>query len=167
MITNGNNEENVLDFSNNTETEQLTPGYRSVRFYNKEEKPFHVGTTKNGTSLLKLYVGNKGGSFYYESIHLTPKALPKLKSLYFALFKQPLTQSFKTIEELCEHLNDKFLEKYNENSYFNLKLQGEYSNQGVVFCQLPFNVTFITDSNFKERDFTTNEMDFYIKKANI
>lgn len=158
-------EKNNLNFNGEI---PITPGYRKMKFggiYNGENKqPFEKGSTSTGTEVIIVYLSNESGACYKDSFFLTPKARPKLLGVYFQLFGKALTESFNSVEEMVEFLNNKYNGKYAENDYFNMKICGEISNQGTLFCQLPFSGAIIKDPNFVERDFTTEEEKIFVRQ---
>jgi len=169
---NVNNEEknkDILDFGSKIEDKSIKPGFRKLKFggvYAEEtKKPFEAGVTTSGNNLIKLYLTN-GIYCIYDSLFLSAVAIPKLKNLYFELFNEQLTQKFGSIQELVNHLNQKFEEKYPENPEFHVKLTGEVMMTGTMYCQLPFQQVFVKGDNFVDRDFTEQEARFFIKKKN-
>lgn len=145
----------------------LNPGYRKVKFGHYKEghyiKPFSFNKSSSGKDYILLHIRNLSNNFNFsDNFFITEKVLFRISYLYKKLFKKPIPEDFKSIEELSEHLNNQYFKYYHEHSEHNMIISAEIKEDGFIRLKIPYK-DFYNPIGFKEKDFIEKEEKFYIK----
>lgn len=165
-------EQDFLDFGNETESSFIIkPGYRNLKIGGvgdyKDIPKFSTHKFDTGSTAIKIYLSDNTDNGFTEMFYLSPKAIDRLKYFYNALFKESLTQKFKSADELAEFLTNKYENTFKNGVYHYLMVGGEIRPDGQCFSVLPFKNFVKSLSEGEERNFTEKEEVFFIKRKNI